>query len=69
MGLLTRMRRRRGERAARLAEAEAAVARAQVAQREAEDRRPEVHAVVARLRRLREENHFAETIERAMRGA
>lgn len=68
MGLLEGMRQRRGRRAARLAEAEAAVARARHARAEATARRPEVTAVAARLRRLREENHFAEAIERALRG-
>jgi hypothetical protein len=65
---LTWMRHRRGERAARLAEAEAAVARARTAHREATERRPEVHAVAERLRRLREQNHFAEMISRALQG-
>lgn len=68
MGLLERMRRRRGERAARLAEAEAAVARARRARDEAAARRPEVAEVTGRLRTLRQQNHFAEMIERALRG-
>jgi len=69
MRLPKRIRRRRRDRVNRLAEAEAAVTRARKAQQEAKERRPEVHAVVARLKQLREENHFAEAIERAMRGA
>jgi hypothetical protein len=68
MGLLERMRRRRVERAARLAEAEAAASRARNARKESAGERPEVHAVVARLRRIREQNHLAEAIERALRG-
>lgn len=68
MGLLARVRRRRGESAARLAEAEAAVVRARRAREESAARRPEVNAVAHKLRRLREENHFAEAIERALRG-
>jgi hypothetical protein len=68
MGLVARMRRRRGERAARLAEAEAAVARAQKDRREAKARRPEVVAIVARIRTRRQENHLAEAIEQAFRG-
>lgn len=63
------MRRQRAERAARLAEAEAAVVRARSAHRESQERRPEVHELAARLRRLREQNHFAEQIERALRGS
>ena len=49
--------------------AEEALAEAQRARREVEERRPAVLAVVARLRTAREENHFAPRIEAAFRGA
>jgi hypothetical protein len=68
MGLLARVKRRRGERAARMAEAEAAVARARRAQDEAAARRPEVSAVVDRLKEIRRRNHFQEIIGNALRG-
>lgn len=68
MGWLTRMKQRRGRRVARTAEADAALVRAQAARREAVARGPEVTAVTGRLRELRERNHFAEMIERALRG-
>lgn len=67
MGLLARMRRRRGRRVARMAEASAAVVRAQDARKESAGERPEVHAVVAALRRIREENHLREAFEEALR--
>jgi predicted nucleic acid-binding protein len=68
MGLLARMKRRRGRRAARTAEADAALIRTRAARREATARGPEVTAVVGRLREHRERNHFAEMIEQALRG-
>ena len=49
--------------------AEEALADARRARRDIEARRPAVLAVVATLRRAREENHFAERIEAAFRGA
>jgi hypothetical protein len=51
------------------ADSEAALERARQAMRAAEARQPAVEAVVATLRRAREENHFAERIEAAFRGA
>lgn len=68
MGWLARVRRRRGRRAARTAQAEAALVRARAAQREAVARGPEVTAVAERLREIRERNHFAEMISNALRG-
>lgn len=50
--------------------AQQALAEAQEARREIhEERRPVVLAVVRRLRIAREENHFAERIAQAYRGA
>jgi len=68
MGLLARMRQRRGRRAAKTAQAEAALIRARAARTEANARGPEVTAVVRSLREHRERNHFAEMINDALRG-
>ncbi len=46
-----------------------ALERAREAREAAEARRPVVAAVADKLRRAREENHFAERIEAAFRGA
>ncbi|MEV5347215.1 DUF7620 family protein [Streptomyces achromogenes] len=51
------------------ADSEAALERARQARQAAEARQPAVEAVAATLRRAREENHFAERIEAAFRGA
>jgi hypothetical protein len=67
MGLLAWMRRQRGEQHDP-AEAQAALERATAARRESAERRPEVAEITSRLRHLRERNHFAEMIERALRG-
>ena len=48
---------------------EAALERAREARQEAEARQPMVTAVVASIRRAREENHLAERIEALFRGA
>jgi hypothetical protein len=50
-----------------LAEAKAAESDALVQLAEARQRSHEVHAVVARLRELREQNHFAERVAQALR--
>lgn len=69
MGLVERIKRHRGKPLGDgLAEAEAARARAGAARQEASERRSEVAAVVGRLRAHRERNHFAEMIEKALRG-
>ena len=48
---------------------EAALERSRTARRAAEARQPVVDAVVAPLRRARQENHLRERIEAAFRGA
>ncbi|MFM9703578.1 DUF7620 family protein [Streptomyces galilaeus] len=50
-------------------DSEAALKRAIAARRAAEARQPMVTAVAAKLRRVREENHFAEKLEALYRGA
>lgn len=50
-------------------DSEVALAHAQHARRQAEARKPAVDAIVATLRRAREENHFREKIEELFRGA
>lgn len=46
-------------------DSEAALEHAREARRQAEDRKPVVAAVAAKLRQAREENHWAERIEAA----
>ena len=61
---------RRGKPSPDREAAEQALAEAREARREIhEERRPIVLAIVARLRNAREENHFAERIAQAYRGA
>lgn len=69
MGLKTWIRRRHGKAPdPGLAEAEAARARAGADRQEGAARRPEVAAVVGRLRAHVARNGFAEIIEHAFRG-
>lgn len=69
MRWLNRLRRRRDE-SPECEAAQQALAEAREARREIhEERRPVVLAVVRRLRVAREENHFAERIAAAYRGA
>lgn len=55
----------RGRDNAEPTDSENALERAREALQQAEDRQPVVTAVAARLRRAREENHWAERIEAA----
>ncbi|MFI6105855.1 hypothetical protein [Streptomyces sp. NPDC051310] len=59
---------RRGEPSQGQREAEGALDRARTAREQAEERRPLVEAAVQRLRREREENHFADRIRAALEG-
>ena len=63
-----RRRRRRGEPTPGQRAAGAALDRARVAQKEAEERRPLVRAEAANMRRLRDENRFAAKIRAAFEG-
>lgn len=60
-----RWTKRRGEGQA---DADAALSRAVEARDAAKRRRPEIDAVVGRLRALRRRNHFAEMIKAALEG-
>ncbi|WP_431781691.1 DUF7620 family protein [Streptomyces chumphonensis] len=63
-----RIRRRRREQRAGQRAADAALTRAHLARAAAESCRPEVTHLAARLRQLRHQNHFAESIRAAMEG-
>jgi hypothetical protein len=60
-------RRRRRDAPVRT-EARAALKRAEVDRQQIQDRGPEVDRAVALLREIRERNHFAEMISRALQG-
>lgn len=64
---MPRWRARRAERPG-LAAAKEAVCRARAAREEATARQPEVSQQAGRLRELRQENHFAESIRLALEG-
>jgi hypothetical protein len=58
-----------GDEPSEQTDSEAALERTREARRESEARQSVVKAVVAPIRRAREENHFRERIEAAFRGA